>query len=523
MSKVIERTRPTPRTAPLRMGRFLWEAFWTPFWLGSTLPPPALPTRREAHAVQGERTPLLVRQLDTLRDTIWRQRRAILALRALWLALAVAAVWLGFRVLAHREFALRPLLIVMAVVLVLGATLVALARPSRGQLARTLDRSFGLRERVATALEGAQGERLTGVRALQVLEATRVAQDVSTASAFRRRVPVRELALAIVVGTVCIVFGIILFVRQINPQTPPAGQTGNTPPGVQAPGLQNGAGSQPNQQNGAGQQGPNGQQGQNGGQNPGQGGQPSAQGQRDLDTLAGALQDHAATRQAADKLANGDNAGAAQALRDVGAQSSQLSPDTRQSLANDLQNAAGKTSDPKLAQDLRDLADKLTGPNPGAAQGEFGQVANDINRIGQGDQQGQQSGQNGRSGQTGQQGQNGGQSPNGGGGGSGSGASPQLPNSQQSQDPTLGQPAPLLGADGKPIELPKGNASGPQIDTQNPNSRGNGQTDPGAAGAGGGQLRQGAVGDSGVDPNQVPFDQRGTVERYFTPPAEDGR
>jgi len=234
------------------------------------------------------------------------------------------------------------------------------------------------------------------------------------------------------------------------------------------------------------------------------------------------LQDHAATRQAADKLANGDNVGAAQALRDVGARASQLSPDTRQSLANDLQIAASKTSDPKLTQDLRDLANKLTGPNPGGAQGAFEQVAKDIDRIGQGDQQGQQQGQNGQPGQSGQPGQNGGQSPNG-GGGSGSGASPQLPNSQQRQDPTLGQSTPLLGADGKPIELPKGNANGPQIDTQNPNSRGNGQTDPGAAGAGGGQLRQGAVGDSGVDPNHVPFDQRSTVERYFTPPAEDGR
>jgi hypothetical protein len=520
MSKVIERARPTTGTAPLRVGRFLWEAFWIPFWLGSTLPPPALPTRRERSAAQSERTPLLVRQLDTLRDTIWRQRRAILAFRALWLALTVAAIWLGFRVLAHRELPLRPLLIVVALIVVLGATLIALARPSRGQLARTLDRSFGLRERVATALEGTQGDRLAGVRALQVLEAMRVTQDVSTASAFRQRLPVRELALAIIAATVCIVFGILLFMRQLNPATPAVGPNGNTPPGVQAPGVQNGVGSQPNQQNGAGQQG---QQGQPGGQNSGQSGQPSAQGQHDLDTLAGALQDNAATRQAANKLANGDNAGAAQALRDAGAQSSQMSPDSRQELANDLQTAAGKTSDPQLAQDLRDLADKLTGPNPSAAQGAFEQVANDVDRIGQGGQQGQQPGQNGQQGDTGQQGQNGGQSPSGGGGGSGSGAIPQLPNSQQSQDPTLGQATPLLGADGKPIELPKGNANGSQIDTQNPNSRGNGQTDPGAAGAGGGQLRQGAVGDSGVDPNQVPFDQRGTVERYFTPPAEEGR
>jgi hypothetical protein len=163
----------------------------------------------------------------------------------------------------------------------------------------------------------------------------------------------------------------------------------------------------------------------------------------------------------------------------------------------------------------------LTGPNPQQAQGAFDQVANDVERIGSG-QQGQQPGQNGQPGASGQPGQNGGQGANG-GSGSGSGASPQLPNSQQGQSPTLGESSPLLGADGKPIELPKGSQNGPQINTQNPNGNGNGQTDPGAAGTSGGQLRQGTVGESGVDPNQVPYDQRGPVERYFTPPADEQR
>ena len=494
-----------------------------PFWLGSTLPPPALPARREPRTANSERTPLLVRQLDTLRETIWRQRRSILMVRTLWLALVPAALWLGVRVLAGRELPLRPLLSVMAIILALGAVLVALARPSRGQLARTLDRSFGLRERVATALEEAQGGRLAGVRALQVLEATRVAKDVSTASAFRRRWPTRELVPAIILGTACIVLLILLGVRQLNP--PPGGNNNAPvapPTGVQGPGPQAGNNPQAGPQGEQGRQGQNGQQGPQGQQNPGQSGQPSAQGQRDLDTLAGALEDHAATREAADKLANGDYGGAAQALREAGDNAAQLSPETRQGLASDVQGAADQTSDPQLAEDLRDLADKLAGPGPSAAQEAFDQVADDVERIGEGDPGGQQPGQQGQQGQSGQQGQNGGASPNG-GSGSGSGASPQLPNSQQGQPPALGESAPLLGADGKPIELPKGNANGPQIDTQNPNGRGNGQTDPGAAGAGGGQLRQGTVGESGVDPNQVPYDQRGPVERYFTPPAEDER
>ena len=516
MSKAIERERATPRRVPMRPGRFLWETFWTPFWLGSTMPPPPLPGRRDA-PLSGERTPLIIRQLDTLRETIWRQRRAVFATRALWLALVAVDLWLGLRVLAHRDPSPRPFLAAITVIVILGAVVIALARPSRGQLARTLDRSYGLRERMATALEESQRERLTGVRALQVLEATRVARDVGTASAFRPRWPTRELVMAAITALVCVALLIVMAVRHFRPPVNGAANPTSAPAGIQAPGVQNGNGQQSGQQ--AGQNGQS-QQGNQGGQQPGQGGQPSAQGQGDLDALANALRDHSPTRQAADKLANGDYAGAAQALRDAGNSASQLSSDTRQSLANDLKTASNTINDPQLSQDLRSLADKLTGSNPSTTQGAFNQVASDVERIGQGEQAGQQPGQQG---QQGQQGQSGGQSPNGGGSGSGAGASPQLPNSQQSQDPTLGQSSPLLGADGKPIELPKGSQTGPQINTQNPNGNGNGQTDPGAAGAGGGQLRQGAVGDSGVDPNQVPYDQRGAVERYFTPSSGDQR
>src|SRR4051794_22153715 len=206
MSRVIEQARPNPRLALGRAGRFLWEAFWTPFWLGSTMPPPALPWRGEPAIREGQRTPMILRQLDELRAKIWRQRLGILAFRTAWLALLVLDVWLGLRVVAHRQLAFGPFLLLALATVALGAAGIALARPSRGQLARTLDRSFGLRERVATALEETQSEqRLGGVRALQVLEATRVARNVSKASAFRPRLPVREIALTVVAATLAVV------------------------------------------------------------------------------------------------------------------------------------------------------------------------------------------------------------------------------------------------------------------------------------------------------------------------------
>ncbi len=525
MSRAIERARPDFRTSVRRAGHVLWDVFWAPYWLGSTLPPPGLPGRRERATIGGGRMPLLLRQLDDLRATIRRQRLAIVGFRSLWLALLVLDVWLVVRVLARRELAWWPFVLVALLIVGLGALLMTLARPSRGQLARTLDRSYGLRERVATALEGTQGrERLGGVRALQVLEAMRVTRTVSTASAFRPRLPLREIALSIVAGACGLALLVLLWQQAQPPTTAANGVPGARPTGPgagqQAGGAQPG-GAQPNGQ--AGQQGQQGQPGQQGqaGQQPGQGGQPSARGQQDLDTLGGALKDHAATRQAADTLASGDNAGAAQALREAGASASQLSPDARSGLATDLREAAGRVNDPKLAQDLRDLADKLGQPNASGAAGAFDKVAGDVDRIAQGQQPaGDQNGQPGSQGQPGAQG---GAQP-GAGSGSGSGGSPQLPSQQSpSQGQQPGQPTPLLGADGKPIELPKGNANGPQINTQNPNSRGNGQSDPNAAGAGGGQLRQGTVGDAGADPNQVPFNQRGAIQNYFTPPPQEER
>lgn len=518
MSKVIERAPERTPLTPARLGRFLWGILWIPFWVGSALPPPTLPGRREALPAADARTPLILRQVDGLRETIWRQRRAILGFRGLWLALLAVDLWLGLHVLAGRDLSPRPFLLVALAVVVCAALLIAIARPSRGQMARTLDRSFGLRERLTTAVEEAEAGRPTGLRALQILDATRVTRHIATASAFRPHLPAREIVAALATGLFCLVLVIMLLIQHFaapNAGAGPGAGAGSGPGAGRAagnaPGSQTGsqAGDQPGQQ--AGQKGQSGQSGQQGaGQ---QGGQPTAQGKADLNTVAGAFQDHASTSAAGDKLASGDYAGAAAALREAGNNAAQTAPQERQAIANDVRSAADQVSDPQLASDLRDVANGLTQPNAAGAQEGFGRVANDVEQAAQGGQQGQQ----------GQQGQNGQQSGNGGNGAgtgsTGNGVSPQLPSGQQ-QSPAASS-SPLLGADGKPIELPKGDPSGQSITTQDRQGRTNGSSDPSAAGAGGGAVQQGSVGEAGVDANQVPYDQRGTVERYFTPSGDD--
>lgn len=515
MSKVIERAPERAPLTPVRAGHFLWGVLWAPFWIGSTLPPPALPGRREATPAADERTPLILRQIDGLRETIWRQRRAILGFRGLWLALLAVDVWLGLRVLAARDLSPRPFLLVALALVVFAAFLIAIARPSRGQMARTLDRSFGLRERLTTAVEEAEAGRPSGLRALQILDATRVTRHIATATAFRPHLPAREIAAALATGLFCLVLVILLLMQHFGGPGAGTGPVTNQGAGA-GQGASNAPGSREGSQSGQ-QSGQNGQAGQNG-QNGQQGGQPTAQGKADMNTVAGALQDHASTSAAGDNLASGDYAGAAGALREAGNNAAQTSPQERQAIANDVRNAADQVGDPQLASDLRDVANGLTQPNAAGAQQAFGQVANDVERTAQGDQP-SGAGQQGQQGQNGQQGNNGGAGA--GTGSTGNGVSPQLPSGQQ-QSPAASS-SPLLGADGKPIELPKGDPSGQSITTQDQQGRTNGAVAPGAANAGGGTVQQGTVGEAGVDANQVPYDQRGTVERYFTPNSDDGR
>src|SRR5919206_5026742 len=217
MNSVLERRQPRALPSAGRVSRRLWELLWLPYWLGSTLPPPSLPTEWESTRPAAGRLPTILRRLDELRAIIWRQRAGILFFRSLWLALAAVDLGLALRVVAHRDVRLLPFLLAALLIFLLGVGLIVVARPPRGQLARTLDRSFGLRERVSTALEGTQRGPLTGLRALQVLEATRVTEDLGEARAFQRRLPIREICLAAIafVALVALLLALLLWGRGV--------------------------------------------------------------------------------------------------------------------------------------------------------------------------------------------------------------------------------------------------------------------------------------------------------------------
>src|SRR5919202_594506 len=103
MNSVLERRQPRALPAAGRVSRRLWELLWLPYWLGSTLPPPSLPSEWESTRPAAGRLPTILRRLDELRGIIWRQRAGILAFRSLWLALAAVDLGLALRVVAHRD------------------------------------------------------------------------------------------------------------------------------------------------------------------------------------------------------------------------------------------------------------------------------------------------------------------------------------------------------------------------------------------------------------------------------------
>lgn len=524
-----------------RWGRLAWDALWTPFWLGSTLPPPEWPARRRAgEAAPADRVPVIVVQLDALRRTVWRQRVPIVLCRTAWLLLAVAAAWLAFRVFAG-PIAPWPFLAAGLVVLALGLALLRLTHPSRGELAYTLDRDHQLRAQVFTAQEEAQGPLLTGVRALQVAAAMRVTDDLAPRISRPRR-PVRELRL--VAGCALLTLALLLVLNGRGPGTAAGETTDNAglplddqamlgvdgeSPGAAAAGEYSEEYGEPpvggvaDGQSFPEQQDQQYQPDQQDQQSAGSSG-PDAQGQHDLDTLADALRDTGVTRDAADKLQSGDYQGATDSLRQAGRDAGQLSPQARRDLANDLRDAANRINDSNLAQRVRDAADAVERGDAQAAQSALDAVAGDIDRAMRGADPPSQDGQGNapvrtRPGEAPQANRPAQPGDNSGGGGGGSGSSPALPG-QQRAGPAYGPSTAPLGADEKPVKLPKGDQRGATVRGSGGGSRGATSANPNSAGTGDGKLQQGEIGEVGPEINRVPVDQRGAVERYFTPNPE---
>jgi hypothetical protein len=363
---------------PVTRPAFLWRTFWAPFWVWSDSPKPALPERGStAPRDLGLAGEAVVTGIDRVRRRLWVTLAAAAICRGVWLALAFAAVLMVLDVLGGPTFDPRPAAIAGVMSLLAGLVLAALSKPSRPLTARMLDRTFGLQERLSTALDDlglgvpAPGERAPVVY-LQMADAANAIAALRNDSRLRPAIPVREVVLvvlcALVLATLAFLRGLggglpELAVAHVPPFTPAIERPADPEPSAAeleaatvAPTVQEVL----------------------------ERADRSAQTRRDLQALAAALADHAVTRPAAEEIARGDYDAAGEQLRDAAEQAGELSPAAREGLAGDLQRAS-ETMQPDsngLHEAWRDAASGLHQGDE-SARTEMGDLADAVERAGE--------------------------------------------------------------------------------------------------------------------------------------------
>ncbi|MEA2530176.1 MAG: hypothetical protein QOG89_1820 [Thermomicrobiales bacterium] len=341
-----------PRGAELR--RALWRGATAPYWLATDVPAPQLPARDKKAPPAGLAGDQVARHVGEIARRVWIQRALTILARSAWLGILVGCLWLLVELRGGPDLDLRLLIWISGIIAVPGVVFAALVRPTRRQVARMLDCSFGLQERMTTAVENlGKGVPKDGERAkliyLQMADAANVVGDLRRYPIFAIRLPVRELVMAIVCA---LLFAALFFMRGVGGGIPPV-QAGAVPPFTpaaermaQQPTTSAPTGAQANAPTVKDVQ---------------QRAERSNQARQDLSALAKALNDHAVTNAAADAMERGDYPAAADELRDLAEEADKLSPASREELAQDLDNAASQMSEgsQQLADASRQAADGL--------------------------------------------------------------------------------------------------------------------------------------------------------------------
>jgi len=271
----------------------------------------------------------------------------------------------------------RPAAVAGVILLLAGLVLAALSKPSRPLTARMLDRTFGLQERLSTALDDlGLGVPVPGERApvvyLQMADAANAIAALRNDNRLRPAIPVREIVLVVLCALALATFAFLrglggglpeLAVAHVPPFTPaierpaePEPSTAELEAADMAPTVQEVL----------------------------ERADRSAQTRQDLQALAAALADHAVTRPAAEEIARGDYDAAGEQIRDAAAQAGELSPGAREGLAEDLGHAS-ETMEPEtsgLQEATHDAASGLRqGDEP--ARTEMGDLADAVERAGE--------------------------------------------------------------------------------------------------------------------------------------------
>ena len=485
-----------------------------------------------------------------------------------------AALWVLFAVGLYYDLlppAFGLLVLGLTLVLPLAALLAeALRRPSPAEIARLLDGRLDNQQRWLTAVELLETAG-TPMQAAQLATTARSLAGADPHAVYPLRPPWPTWAVS--GGLLLVALGLFLlrgvpdnfnpFQAGGLPPTPLAGALPSPTPPDGLPGAEqtpeaplDGQDAPPAGE-GPGPSSPDAAGGEAGAGNAAQQLAASRDAQAALERLARALNEQSVTQEAADQLRQGNYDAAAKELEAIGAQSDQLSPDAKQSLAAALDAAArDSTAAPNLSQAETATADALRGGNyrnieqrlrelgaairqtggnvvpqeelaqsfpapPDPSRQDPGSPQADPNQPGQPDPAGQPTAQDpNQAGQSDQPGDQGG--------------------SQSGDQPGSGPEGEGAGAGGAPGTGPGSRVSGPQDPQTVPEVPGNpfelesrpdpGQTRPAQPDDPPALTLEGDTGSSSTTPLQpgsaattpgethsVPVERWNTVQRYFSP------
>ena len=334
---------------------FLWHMLWLPFWFGSDAPAPGLPTRPSVRTSKLPAEPAgtyLTARIDRITRRFGIAWVAGSILRGLTLGLLVMTVWIA---MAVAGFGGLPgwwaVIANVTMGVALGGIHGWLIRPDRLMVARMFDRTFGLRERIVTAFDRPVDSG--HVSRLQLADAANTFDEIVTEVPRSSFLPIREAAMCLIVTGAMVTLLLAYVPRQAIagvaespvPQFVPASERlaardpdPPPPPVTDQPVAERATIAEIQER-----------------------GRQSQSARDDLARIGDALRDHPITQPAAESIATGDYASAAESLRSASQSAGAMPQQSRDALANDLEAAAQEISgeNPELAQAANDAASAL--------------------------------------------------------------------------------------------------------------------------------------------------------------------
>jgi hypothetical protein len=259
--------------------------------------------------------------------------------------------------------------------LVLGAAFGVLNRPTPLRLARSLDQTFRLNERLTTALDPALENTRSPAMQLQYADTANGLAEIRPELGIGSFIPFREVFVALIAALLLLA----AFFADVPGGDLPAASSGVVPPFASAAdrlavqetpppsNAQSPLPSDPPAQDAAVLEQA----------------ETSNQTRQDLEALGDAFSDYSLTKPASDSIAQGDYDQAADDLNDAAEGVDSLSPEARESLADDLEQAASQMSpaNPDLAESAQDTADSLR-EDDGDAGKKLNDLSGEIDKAG---------------------------------------------------------------------------------------------------------------------------------------------